>query len=109
MLVVLPTIGAFFCRICDKMFDTVAAIAPNVGALVCRVLDGFVELFLWVDKKTIFRTKKVSDKIVEFAYLREDTQVEGIQRQITGSLSFSLLLFCLGMCGALVYMLFVIG
>jgi len=109
MMKVLPGIGAFFCRILDKLFDTVAGIAPNIGAFVCRILDAFVDIFLWIDKRTIFRIKKVSDKVVEFAYLREESPSESVQRQIAGSLSFSLLLFCVGLCGALIYMLFVVG
>lgn len=86
MLKVLPFIGAFFSRICDSFVDTIVYIA----------------------KKTIFKPKKVSTRIVEFAYMRKETKAQAIQREIFNSLSFSLLLFCLGLCGALIYMLFVI-
>ena len=86
MLKVLPFIGAFCSRICDSLVDTIVYIA----------------------KKTIFKPKKVSTRIVEFAYMRKETKAQAIQREIFNSLSFSLLLFCVGLCGALIYMLFVI-
>ena len=86
ILTILPFIGAFCSRICDSMVDTLAYVA----------------------KKTAFKPKSVPARIVEFAYMRKETKVQRIQREITNSLSFSLLLFCVGLCGALVYMLFVI-
>ena len=86
ILTVLPFIGAFCSRICDSLVDTLAYVA----------------------KKTVFKPKSVPSRIVEFAYMRKETKVQRIQREITNSLSFSLLLFCVGLCGALIYMLFVI-
>ena len=86
ILTILPFIGAFCSRICDSLVDTLAYVA----------------------KKTVFKPKSVPARIVEFAYMRKETKVQRIQREITNSLSFSLLLFCMGLCGALIYMLFVI-
>lgn len=83
-------------------------ILPFVGAFAGRLCDRFADSVVWLVRKTIMRPKKESKRVVEFTFMRELTNVKRIQRQIFNSLSFSLLLFCTGLCSALIYMLFVI-
>lgn len=83
-------------------------VLPFVGALPARICDRLVDGVIWLAKNTFMRPKKEKKKTMEFAFMREPTKIKRIQRQIRHSLSFSLLLFCTGLCSALVYMLFVI-
>ena len=83
-------------------------VLPFIGALAGRVCDRFADSIVWLARKTFMRPKKESKRVVEFTFMRELTNVKRIQRQIFNSLSFSLLLFCTGLCSALLYMLFVI-
>lgn len=83
-------------------------VLPFIGALAGRVCDRFADSIVWLVRKTFMRPKKESKRVVEFTFMRELTNVKRIQRQIFNSLSFSLLLFCTGLCSALLYMLFVI-
>lgn len=86
LLIVLPFIGAFFGRICDSLVDAVVALA----------------------RKTIMRVNKEPKRQIQFAFMRTMTLATRIQRQIFHSLSFSLLLFCTGLCLSLIYMLGVV-
>lgn len=107
MLTVLPFIGALFGRICDKFADAASVVLMFTGSLLGRMFDSVGDIFTVVLQSTILSVRRESKKLTDFAFMREETKPKRIQREIFGSLSFSLLLFCTGLCCALIYMLFV--
>ncbi len=109
-LKVLPFVGAFCSRICDRFADTVISshVFSTVGAFIARFFDRLIDSFLFTTKETMTRGEKTSSRISSFAFLREETKADSVHRRIMTSLSFSLLLFCIGLCCALIYMIAVI-
>ena len=108
LLKVLPGIGAFFGRICDRLADTIVAshICSTLGGFIARVFDNSVDWIFEFFQRMFMRDNREPEKLANFAFMRELTLAERIQRQIFHSLSFSLLLFCIGLCSAMIYMLF---
>jgi hydrogenase-4 component B len=83
MLKVLPGIGAFFSRICDKL------------------VDGIVSLM----QKTILRPITKKEKVVLFGYMKELTESDATYLRIIGSLSFGLLIFGVGLLAVFAYII----
>lgn len=90
VLKILPFIGAFCSRLLDTAIDVIIKLLPMIGSAIVAI------------------PHKISLRITTFRFMREETKTQKIRRQIFMSLSFSLLLFCVGLCSALIYMLFVI-
>ncbi len=85
ILVILPAIGTFFSRICDKLTDTI----------------------LYVLKKTIFRPARLEQRYKIFAFQRFYSKESSVQKSVVESFSFGLTLFAVGLVAVLFYMVFV--
>lgn len=82
-------------------------VLPFIGALVGRICDNLADWVIAFSRKTFMRARKEKTNYVGFAFMRRPTLLGQLHRQIVHSLSFSLLLFCTGLCSAMIYMLFV--
>ena len=82
IMVGLVNVLAFVFRICDKL------------------VDGIVNLF----KSTLLVAIKTSRSGDAFAVLNVESKSSKAVKTITDSLSMSLILFCLGLCIALIYL-----
>ncbi len=84
---------------------------PFIGALICRVLDNLTDWIMAVLNRTILRRKAIpprnDDDYAPGDYTPHVHRSYTLQR-ISGSVSFSLLLFGLGFCVAMVYLLIIL-
>ncbi|MBR3692902.1 MAG: NADH dehydrogenase [Erysipelotrichales bacterium] len=83
-------------------------VLPAIGAFFARIGDVLVDLVFFLGGQTVTTQEAVPHTFKEFAFMKEKTKASSIQRQISTSLSFSLLLFCIGLVCSLVYLLFVV-
>ena len=73
---------------------------------ICRILDKVIDGTVAVIRDIIFQALN-SDKAGEaFAVLNEEKRSSKVLKEATNSLSFSLILFCIGLIAALIYLLF---
>ena len=76
----------------------------NVLAFICRIFDKLIDGIVTIFKSTLFvaiNTIKTADA---FAVLNVESDSSKAVKTVTDSLSISLLLFCLGLCIALIYL-----
>lgn len=109
LLKILPGIMGFICSILDKVMDTAAKISIAMGSFLCGCLDVSVDGIIVLLRKTIYRDSADAKHphIREFNHwfaltyssFKENTTLIG------RSLSYGLILFCLGLCATLIYLL----
>ncbi|MBE5962271.1 MAG: NADH dehydrogenase [Lachnospiraceae bacterium] len=117
--VALPFVGAVVCRIADKTADGCAALLANTVLRPARnrrplqycsrftyivgdMLDGIVAFL----NRTVCKKKPLKFSFVNF-FTVSTTEVRRTSTLITRSVSFGLLLFCIGLLMTLVYLLIV--
>lgn len=83
----------------------VLKIFPALGAFVARCLCDLFDGIIWLLRHSILRDAKLNPVYKKFAFDRELSAAQTTQRQILGSLTFALLIFCAGLVAALLYML----
>ncbi len=116
-LSILPNIFAFFCRILDYMVDAFVALLrmtvyrdvkefkePVVGTRFTQVLGTIFDNIRKIKHR--LQGKKLEEEksyVFQFAKIREE--IKRMNRFIVGSFSFGLLMFCIGLCLTLAYLL----
>lgn len=79
-------------------------VLPNVLTFFCRIFDSFVDILVWILRKTIYRDAAIpplrKPKNIRTHYIDENTKI--IQR----SISYGFMLFCFGLIVILLYILF---
>ena len=88
----------------DSVYRPILNVLINVLAFVFRIADKLVDGIVILLRSTLFvaiNTIKTGDA---FAVLNVESKSSKSVKTITDSLSMSLLLFCLGLCIALIYL-----
>lgn len=113
----LPGATGFVCRCFDCLLDGLIVLLratilrslgrpkrPVAGSEFTDALGRFCDHFAWLLNHTVLRRRPITRSFVYvFAEWEEETEASG--RLITASLSFGLLMFCVGLCLALIYLL----
>ncbi len=118
VLVALPFVLAFFCRICDTLIDSVAGLlkttvfAPRkrkmsiwVGTKVTHTLGTFMDGIVSVLNKTLFHNHPITKSFVS-VFAVSELEARQTFSLVTGSVSFGLLLAAMGLALSLIYLLF---
>lgn len=116
-LKVLPAIAGFFCRICDSFPDLFIVILRKTvfrdsklpheleeGSVVSYTLGNVWNAVVWGMNHTFWRKHPDYEDYVHAFAVKEEEWVED-KYIIARSLSFGLLLFCVGLCTTLLYVL----
>lgn len=104
VMVGLVNLCGFICSIFDQFTNFVTPIIIFVLSFIFRVCDKLVDGIVSFLRSTLFvaiNTIKSSDA---FAVLNVESDSSKAVKTVTDSLSVSLLLFCLGLCIALIYL-----
>ena len=118
VLVTLPFVLAFFCRICDTVTDSVAGVlkatvfAPRkrkmsiwVGTRVTHMLGTAMDGIISVLNKTLFHNHPITKSFVS-VFAVSELEARQTFSLVTGSVSFGLLLAAMGLALSLIYLLF---
>ena len=65
LLIVLPSVCAFFCRIADQMVDRLVPVLLQTGVFVCRIVDRATDFIVVALKKTAFREERLPQERIE--------------------------------------------
>ncbi len=65
LLVVLPAVCAFFCRIADELADRLVPVLLQAGVFVCRLVDRATDFLVVALKKTVFREERLPQERIE--------------------------------------------
>ena len=65
LLVILPSVCAFFCRILDRLVDLMVPVLLQVGVFFCRIADRFVDAIVVALKKTVFKEERLPQERIE--------------------------------------------
>ena len=79
----------------------------NVCSFIFRILDKFIDGLVSIIKSIFFVAIKTYKSGDVFAVLNTEQRTSKVIKEVTNSLSFSLILFCIGLIVALIYLLFV--
>ena len=104
VMVGLVNICGFICSIFDQFTNFITPIIIFVLSFIFRVCDKLVDGIVSLLRSTLFvaiNTIKTGDA---FAVLNVESDSSKAVKTVTDSLSVSLLLFCLGLCIALIYL-----
>ena len=99
----------FICSLFDRFTTFITPIIIFVFSFILRICDKLVDGIVDVLRSTLFiaiNTVKSGDA---FAVLNVESKSSKAVKTITDSLSMSLLLFCLGLCIALIYLVVLHG
>lgn len=114
---ILPKVGAFLAGILDILADGTVVLLrktlyrdspapeePEEGTALTHAIGGFLNQLEWLLNKTIWRHHEHRKDlehwfVLKYASFKENATVIG------RSLSFGLVLFCLGLCATLIYLL----
>ena len=108
MIKLLPFVCGNLMKILDKGVDLIIKFAREFATITTRILDNFVDFFIFLGGEKVTTNDDRPHTFKEFAFMHDKTQAQSVQRQISTSLSFSLLLFCIGLCCSMIYLLFVV-
>ena len=104
IMVGLANVLYFICSIFDRFTTFIIPIIIFIFSFIFRICDKFVDGIVCLLRSTLFvaiNTIKIGDA---FAVLNVESESSKAVKTITDSLSMSLLLFCLGFCIALIYL-----
>lgn len=96
----------FICSILDKLFDFVYPKVVFIFALIFRICDKLVDGIVSFVRALVFSAINNFRTGDAFAVLNTETRGSKVVKEVTNSLSFSLILFCIGLIVALIYLLF---
>lgn len=113
----LPFVGAFVCRLCDKLIDGIAlalrkhvfrakrkkrpvAVGSGFTYVIGSILDGIVNVL----NHTILRRRKIQTSFVNLLAISR-AEMDATGKVIARSVSFGLLMFCIGLLLTLSYLL----
>ncbi|MBO4903512.1 MAG: NADH dehydrogenase [Lachnospiraceae bacterium] len=65
LLVILPAICTFVCRIADKLVDLLVPVLLQIGVFFCRIFDRLVDLAVVVLRKTVFKEERLPQEMIE--------------------------------------------
>lgn len=65
LLVILPSVCGFFCRILDRLVDFIVPILINIGVFITRILDRTVDFIVVALRKTLFKDAKLPQERFE--------------------------------------------
>ncbi len=65
LLIVLPAVLGFLCRILDRFVDTVTPVLIHCGVFVCRLADRFIDSIVVGLRKTVFKEEKLPQERIE--------------------------------------------
>lgn len=105
MNVLVGILGAI-CSVLDKLIDPILKVVIFVCGFVFRVLDKLVDGFVYIFKTLFLSIMKAGSEDRIFSVLNEDSQSSKLVKVVTNSLAYSLILFCIGLTLALIYLLF---
>lgn len=118
LLYFLPFVCAFFCRLCDRLIDGVAALlnhtvlAPRkkrlsvwVGTRLTHMLGTAMDMLVLLLNKTLFHKHPIKKSFVS-VFAVSELEARQTFSLITGSVSFGLLLAATGLAITLLYLLF---
>ena len=97
-------ICGFICSIFDNFTNFITPIIIFVFSFIFRICDKFIDGIVSILRATLFvaiNTIKTGDA---FAVLNVESDTSKAVKTVTDSLSMSLILFCLGLCIALIYL-----
>lgn len=116
-LEVLPAVGGFFCRICDSFLDALIVLLRHTvyrdeklpheleeGSVVSYTLGSIWNVLAGGMNLTFWRKHPRHEDYVHTFAVKEEEWIED-RFIIVRSLSFGLLLFCVGLCTTLLYVL----
>ncbi len=104
IMVGLVSVLSFIFRIFDKLTDHVYPVLLFILSFVFRICDKIVDGIVYLIR-SIFMTALNNDKGGEpFAVLREESKHSKALKLVTNSLDYSLILFCIGLSVALIYL-----
>jgi hydrogenase-4 component B len=104
IMVGLVSVLSFIFRIFDKLTDHVYPVLLFILSFVFRICDKIVDGIVYLIR-SIFMTALNTDKGGEpFAVLREESRHSKALKLVTNSLDYSLILFCIGLSVALIYL-----
>ena len=106
--IAIPT-GGFICSILDKITDVISKCSIAIGSFVSGCLDVSTDAIIVFLRKTIYRDSAEAEHphirsfqhwfTLKYSAFKENTTLIG------RSLSYGLILFCLGLCATLIYLL----
>ena len=113
----LPFVCAFFSRVLERLLDGIVALLqkvvfhpihpfkPVVGTKTTYIMGSLADGIENVLNRTIFRKHP---KNIDFVYwlAEREQDMKRIDRVVTGSISFGLLLFAAGLCLTIAYLMF---
>lgn len=116
VMVILPAIAAFFCRCMDFLLDSLILLArktthrqlhggkvPPTGYKLAYVMGTiFNTVALWLNKTVYKKHPHKRDYILRFA--ERERMIKDANRIIVASVSFSLLMFSIGMVAVVLYL-----
>ncbi len=94
----------FICSIFDNFTNFVTPKIIFILSFIFRVCDKFVDGIVSILKSTLFVAINTIKSGDAFAVLNVESDSSKAVKTVTDSLSISLLLFCLGLCIALIYL-----
>ncbi|MBE5778360.1 MAG: NADH dehydrogenase [Clostridiales bacterium] len=132
LLALLCKVGGFLASLADRLTDCAVPLFRGLGRTFARACDGLMDSTAWLARKTVLSPKKESQPVPvgnrltyalgtaadrlrgvkedgvsyvsEFAALYEEFAKD--RRKVTRSMSFGLMLFCLGLLVTLIYLLY---
>ncbi len=78
---------------------------PAVGMAIASVFDRLVDTITDVLQRTVFAASEKGEKIKEFPFMHERTETEKVSREISTGFSFGMLLFGVGFCLVILFLL----
>ncbi len=107
LMKVLVGVLVFICKILNQVVDFFYTyIFKMIMMPICRILDKVIDGTVSVIRDIIFQALNSDKQGEAFAVLNEEKRSSKIVKEISNSLSFSLILFCIGLIVALIYLLF---
>ncbi len=92
----------------EKLYRPVfMAILPYTGAFFSRICDKLVDSIVYLLHRTVLKEAKHQQRYKLFSFQRFNSRETSVQKEITGSFSFGLLLFGVGVCAVLIYLVLV--
>ena len=107
IMTVIVNICYFVCKVLDGLTNFIWPKLVFIFAFVLRICDKLVDGFVFIFKSLFLSIMKVGSEDKIFSVLNEDSESTKIVKVVTNSLAYSLLLFCIGLSLALIYLLFI--
>lgn len=107
----LPAVGGFVGTVCDRIAEPVGAALLFFGAFASRLAGVFTDGLHGLLMGTLLRKRPVPERNpqdFEPGSVINQARMSRVGQRITGSFSFGLLLFGIGFCIAMLYLIFVL-